>query len=43
MDVWSESKQTFCVSFCGSEVRGTGGWRLQLNMRGAGGEEKGRE
>lgn len=27
MDVWSESKQTFCVSFCWSDARGTGGGR----------------
>lgn len=39
MDVWSESKQTFCVSFCGSDAGGPGGG-LQLNLRGAGGEEK---
>lgn len=41
MDVWSESKQTLCASFCGSDAREMGGG-LQLNLRGAGGEEKGR-
>lgn len=40
MDVWSESKQTLCVSFCGRDAREMGG--VELNLRGAGGEEKGR-